>query len=99
MIYKAAARSPKPATEAMLSANDNFSVEVAKAVVEYAPSKGMQVVFNKTYPAAAPDLSGLLSQVKPLNPAIILNSGHLAEAIAINQAAKNLYNHAQLIAY
>ncbi|TMD09733.1 MAG: branched-chain amino acid ABC transporter substrate-binding protein [Chloroflexi bacterium] len=99
VIDMAATLSPKPTTVAMLSANDNFSVEVAKAVVDYAPSKGMQVVFNKTYPAAAPDVSGLLSQVKPLNPDIILNSGHLAEAIAINKAAKDLNINAKIFAY
>jgi branched-chain amino acid transport system substrate-binding protein len=99
VIDMAATLTPKPTTVAMLAANDNFSVEVAKAVTEYAPTLGMQVVFNKTYPAAAPDLSGLLSQVKPLNPDIILNSGHLAESIAINKAAKDLNINAKIFAY
>ena len=99
VIDMAATLNPKPTTLAMLTANDNFSVEVAKAVVDYAPSKGFTVVFNKSYPAAAPDLSGLLSQVKPLNPDIILNSGHLAEAIAINKAAKDLNINAKIFAY
>ena len=99
VIDMAATLTPKPTTVAMLSANDNFSLEVAKAVVEYAPSKGMQVIFNKSYPAAAPGLVGLLSQVKPLNPDIILNSGHLAEAIAINKAAKDLNINAKIFAY
>ena len=99
VIDMAATLNPKPTTLAMLTANDNFSVEVAKAVVEYAPTKGISVVFNKSYPAAAPDVSGLLSQVKPLNPDMILNSGHLAEAIAINKAAKDLAINAKIFAY
>src|SRR5438094_4752642 len=64
VIDMAATLSPKPTTLAMLTANDNFSVEVAKAVEDYAPTKGIQVVFTKQYPAAAPDLSGLISQAK-----------------------------------
>src|SRR5437868_4143042 len=84
VLDMAATLSPKPATLAMLTANDNFSVEVAKAVEEYAPTKGIQVIFTKQYPAAAPEVSGLISQAARLNPDIVMNSGHLAESIAIN---------------
>src|SRR2546423_10383339 len=99
VIDMAATLSPKPTTIAMLTANDNFSVEVAKAVEDYAPSKGMQVVFTKQYPAAAPDVSGLISQAKGFSPDIVMNSGHLAEAIAINKAAKQLGLNAKIFAY
>src|SRR5256885_12762494 len=95
----AATLSRKPTTIAMLTANDNFSVEVAKAVEDYAPSKGMQVVFSKQYPAAALDVSGLISQASRANPDIVMNSGHLAEAIAINKAAKQLGLNAKIFAY
>jgi branched-chain amino acid transport system substrate-binding protein len=95
----AATLTPKPTTIAMLTANDNFSVEVAKAVEDYAPSKGMQVVFSKQYPAAAPDVSSLISQAKQKNPDIVMNSGHLAESIAINKAAKQLGLDAKIFAY
>jgi branched-chain amino acid transport system substrate-binding protein len=99
VLDMAARLSPKPTTIAMLTANDSFSVEVAKAVEDYAPSVGMQVVFTKQYPAAAPDLSGLVSQAKAKNPDIVMNSGHLAEAIAINKAAKTLHLDAKIFAY
>ncbi len=99
VIDMAATLSPKRTTIAMLTANDNFSVEVAKAVEDYAPSKGMQVVFTKQYPAAAPDVSGLISQAKQKNPDIVMNSGHLAESIAINKAAKQLGLDAKIFAY
>src|SRR5438128_5017839 len=68
VLDMAATLSPKPTTIAMLTANDNFSVEVAKAVEEYAPTKGFQVIFTKQYPAAAPEVSGLISQAARLNP-------------------------------
>ena len=99
VLDMAATLNPKPTTIAMLSANDNFSLEVAKAVADYAPTVGMQVVFTKPYPAAAPDVSGLISQAKQANPDIVMNSGHLAEAIAINKAAKQLGLNAKLFAY
>src|ERR1700737_4476994 len=99
VLDMAATLNPKPSTIAMLAANDNFSVEVAKAVETYAPSVGMQVVFSKQYPAAAPDVSGLVSQAKATNPDILMNSGHLAEAININKAAKQLGLNAKIFAY
>ena len=99
VLDMAATLNPKPTTLAMLTANDNFSVEVAKAVEDYAPSKGLRVVFTKQYPAAAPDLSGLVSQAKAANPDIVMNSGHLAEAIAINKAAKQLSLNSKISAY
>lgn len=99
VIDMAAALNPKPTTLAMLSADDNFSLEVAKAVVEYAPTKGINVVFNQKYPNGSTDLSGVLSQAKAQNPDILMNSGHLAEAIAINKSAKDLKLNAKIAAY
>src|SRR6266446_10272353 len=96
VIDMAATLTPKPTTIAMLNANDNFSLEVGKAVEDYATSKGMTVVFTKSYPAAAPDVSGLISQAKAANPDIVMNSGHLAESIAINKAAKQLGLNAKI---
>jgi branched-chain amino acid transport system substrate-binding protein len=99
VLDMAATLSPKPTTLAMLSADDNFSVEVAKAVVDYAPNKGLQVVYNKTYPNGSTDVSALVAGAKAASPDLVLNSGHLAEAIAINKGAKDLGLNAKLFAY
>jgi branched-chain amino acid transport system substrate-binding protein len=99
VLEMAATLDPKPVTVAMLSADDSFSQEVAQAVVDTAPSKGMRVVFNERYPNGSTDLSGLLSRAKGQSPDIVLNSGHLAEAIAINKAAKDLQVDAKIFAY
>jgi branched-chain amino acid transport system substrate-binding protein len=99
VIDMAATLNPKPTTLAMVSADDSFSLEVAKAVVEYAPTKGINVVFNQKYPNGSTDVSGVLSQAKAQNPDILMNSGHLAEAIAINKAAKDLKLNAKIAAY
>jgi branched-chain amino acid transport system substrate-binding protein len=99
VLDMAATMSPKPATVAMLSADDNFSLEVAKAVTDYAPQKGFQIVYNDRYPNGSTNLSGLVANAKAKNPDIVLNSGHLQEAIAINKAAKDLKLDAKLYAY
>ena len=95
----AATLTPKPTRVAMLSADDNFSVEVAKAVEDYAPTKGMQIVFSQKYPNGSTDLSSLVAQAKAATPDLLLNSGHLAEAIAIHKAVKDLRLNAKLFAY
>ncbi|GAC1338959.1 MAG: amino acid ABC transporter substrate-binding protein [Candidatus Dormibacteria bacterium] len=99
VVDMAATLSPKPTTLAMVSADDSFSLEVAKAVVDYAPTKGINVVFNAKYPNGSTDVSGVLSQAKAQHPDILMNSGHLAEAIAINKSAKDLKLDAKIAAY
>jgi branched-chain amino acid transport system substrate-binding protein len=91
--------NPKPSRIAILSADDSFSVDVTKALEQYAPTKGFQIVFDQKYPNGTTNLSGLVSQAKSMNPDMVLNSGHLAEAVAINKAAKQLDLNAKLFAY
>jgi branched-chain amino acid transport system substrate-binding protein len=99
VLDMAATLNPKPTTIALLTARDPFSIEVSQGVKDYAPSLGMQVVFSKEYPAAAPDLSGLVSQAVAANPDILLNSGHYAESVAINNASKQFHLNAKIAAY
>jgi branched-chain amino acid transport system substrate-binding protein len=82
--------SPKPATVAVLSADDPFSVEVADAVKTYAEQKGMEVVYYQKYPNASTDLRAPLTEAKAKNPDLVLNSGHLQESLAIMQQSKEL---------
>ena len=99
VIDMAATLSPKPTTIAMLSADDNFSVEVADAINTYAPTKGMTVVLYKKYKNGATNLSAEVQAAKAANADIVLNSGHLTEAIAINKAAKEQKLNAKIFAY
>ncbi|HEY4025064.1 MAG TPA: amino acid ABC transporter substrate-binding protein [Candidatus Dormibacteraeota bacterium] len=95
----AANLNPKPSTVAMLAADDSFSVEVAKGAVDYAALKGMQVVFNQQYPNGSTNLAALVAQAKAKNPDIVVNSGHLLEAVAVNKSAKDLRFSAKMFVY
>jgi branched-chain amino acid transport system substrate-binding protein len=86
----AASLNPRPTTVAMLSADDSFSVEVAKGAVDYATGKGFQIVYNQQYPNGSTNLAGLIALAKAKSPDIVVNSGHLLEAVAVNKAAKDL---------
>jgi branched-chain amino acid transport system substrate-binding protein len=99
VIDMAATLNPKPTTVALLSADDNFSLEVANAINDYAPGKGMNVVLFKKYKNGATNLTAEVQAAKAANPDIVLNSGHLTEAIAINKAAKEQKLNAKIFAY
>src|ERR1700704_3709002 len=73
--------NPKPLTLFMLSADDNFSLEVANAIVSYAPTKGITVYPVKKYKNGATNLSAEVQAAKAATPDIVMNSGHLTEAI------------------
>jgi branched-chain amino acid transport system substrate-binding protein len=99
VLEMAALLRPKPQTIAVLSSRDSFSMEVAAGVVEYAPTKGMTVVFNEVYPSGSTDLYAPLERAGAAQPEIVLNSGHLVEAVALNKAAKDLRLGAKVYAY
>jgi branched-chain amino acid transport system substrate-binding protein len=99
VIDMAATLNPKPTTVAMLSADDNFSLEVADAINTYAPTKGINVVLFKKYKNGATNLTAEVQAAKSANADIVLNSGHLQEAIAINKAAKEQKLNAKIFAY
>src|ERR1700687_3250215 len=99
VIDMAATLSPKPTTVSILSADDNFSLEVANAINDYAPGKGINVVLFKKYKNGATKLSAEAQTAKAHNANIVLNPGRLTEAIAINKAAKEQKLNAKIFAY
>jgi branched-chain amino acid transport system substrate-binding protein len=63
---------------------------VADATQKYAQDKGLQIAYYQKYPNNSTDLRALLTEAKGKNPDLFLNSGHLAESLAIMQQAKEL---------
>lgn len=99
MFDLAASLNPRPATVAFLSADDAFSVEVTKGAADYAAMKGFQVISNQVYPNGSTKFVDLLTQLKAKSPDIVVNSGHLVEAVALNMAAKDLRFEAKAFVY
>ncbi len=90
---------PRPRTIALLTADDSFSQEVADSVRALAPAHGLEVVLSLRYPAGATDVTALVAQAAAVKPDVLINSGHLAEAIVIHRAARALVLDARLFAY
>lgn len=89
VLQMAATLKPKPTTVAVLSADDQFSVDAAQAAVSYAPHLGMRVVFNQVYPSGSTQLTSVLTKAKEAAPDILLNSAHLIESTALTAAARD----------
>ena len=79
---------PAAATVAITAASDAFSQEVAQGAAAYATSHGMKVVYNNKYPDTATDVSSIISALKQTNPDVILNAGHLQDALLVQKGLK-----------
>jgi len=84
------AQNPKPTKLAVLAANDAFSIEVAKAAADYGTQKGLQVVYNQSYPSDTKDLSSALNQIKSSGADVLLGSGHLEDSLLLMKQVKSL---------
>jgi branched-chain amino acid transport system substrate-binding protein len=83
-------RAQKPAaqTVAITAASDAFSQEVAQGAAAWANAHGMKVVYNNKYPDTATDVSSIISALKQTNPDVILNAGHLQDALLVQKGLK-----------
>ena len=95
------ARTLKPAakTIAIATANDAFSVEVGQGAADYAQTHGLTVVYQNKYPADTTDVSAVVSAIKAVNPDIILNGGHLDEALLLQRTFKEQNVNAKIFGY
>ena len=80
-------KSP-PKTVAIVAANDLFSLEVAGGARNYALRHGLKVVYDNKYPADTTDVSSIVSGIKAANPDLILNGGHLQDALLLQKGFK-----------
>ena len=99
ILEMAATLHPRPTTVAVLAANDQFSIEVAAGVRDYANKNGFKEVFYSEYPPDTKDVATLLTQVKAKNPDIILGSGHLQDSLLIMRAAKDQNVQSKIIGF
>jgi branched-chain amino acid transport system substrate-binding protein len=90
---------PRPTTVAVLAANDQFSIEVAQGIRDFAKANGFTEVFYSEYPPDTRDVATLMTQVKQKNPDIILGSGHLQDSLLLMRAAKDQNVQSKIIGF
>jgi len=88
ILQMARAQKPAAQTVAITAASDAFSQEVAQGSAAWASAHGMKVVYNNKYPDTATDVSSIISALKQTNPDVILNAGHLQDALLVHKGLK-----------
>ena len=91
--------NPKIVTYALLTADDPFSLETTKASREYSATKGEREVYYQQYPNGSTNLYQYVQAAKAKNPDLLINIGHLLEAVAVAKAARDLRMDAKMFVY
>ena len=92
----AAKQNPKPKTVAILYANDIFSRDAVKGAVDKCKELGFEVTFNQVFPQGTKDISTPLTEIRALQPDILLVGGHYSDSVLAVQQAKDLKVNAKL---
>jgi branched-chain amino acid transport system substrate-binding protein len=86
MIEFAVRRTPRLRTVAISSASDEFSREVQQGAVQSANDHGFRVVYAKQYAGDSASIDAAAAAITGAHPDIVLNAGHLQDAIALHRA-------------
>ncbi|HVV93492.1 MAG TPA: amino acid ABC transporter substrate-binding protein [Hyphomicrobiales bacterium] len=90
---------PKPATVALVAADDSFDVAVAKGTRELLQKAGMKLTLDQKFRDADNEFSSILAQIKANVPDVILWTGHETGALnfirqmkSLNVSPKDMYS-------
>jgi branched-chain amino acid transport system substrate-binding protein len=91
IIEFAVRRTPRPRTIAICAASDTFSREVQQGAVQSANDHGIRVVYAGRYDDDPASIAAAAAAIVATHPDIIVNAGHLQDALALHRAliAKN----------
>lgn len=73
---------PKNNTIAMVIGSIPYSMVIAQQIKESAPSQGFEVVFEETVPVPTTEWGAILDKIRPLDPAVIVNTDFFAGDLA-----------------
>lgn len=90
IIDLAVTATPPLKTVAILYADDIFAREVAAGAAAYAQTRGLSVVYQQAYAAETQDVSPLLTEIKALQPDLLLGASHLQDALLVVRQARAL---------
>lgn len=99
VIEFAVRRTPRPRTVAISAASDSFSLEVQQGAVQSANDHGLRVVYADHYADDTESVKAAAAAIKATDPDLVLNAGHLQDALAMHRALKERDVRAKLYAY
>ncbi len=81
---------PKPATAALVAADDSFDVSVAKGTRDLLKAAGLDLVADEKFADGNGEFSSILSIIKSKNPDVILWTGHETDGLNFIRQMKSL---------
>lgn len=99
MIEFAVRRNPRPKTVAISAASDPFSLEVQQGAVQSANDHGIRVVYADRYGDDPASVVAAVSAIKAADPDMVLNAGHLEDALLMQRTLKDQHVRAKMYGY
>jgi branched-chain amino acid transport system substrate-binding protein len=100
IIELAVRRDPRPRTVAITGAGDPFSLEVQQGAVQSANDHLIKVVYAEHYNGEdGSSVTAAAAAIKAANPDMILNAGHLQDALQLHRALKEQHVTAKIYGY
>lgn len=99
IIEYAVRRNPRPRTVAISAASDAFSLEVQQGAVQSANDHGIRVVYADRYTDDPASVTAAAAAIKAADPDIVLNAGHLKDALLMQRALKQQGVRAKIYGY
>jgi branched-chain amino acid transport system substrate-binding protein len=99
IIEYAIKRNPQPKTIAISAASDAFSLEVQQGAVQSANDHGIHVVYADRYSDDPATVAAAAAAIKAADPDIVLNAGHLQDALLMQRALKEQHVRAKIYGY
>jgi branched-chain amino acid transport system substrate-binding protein len=99
MIEYARRRNPQPRTIAISAASDPFSLEVQQGAVQSANDHGLRVVYADRYTDDPASVVAAVAAIKAAAPDIVLNAGHLQDALLMQRTLKEQHVQAKMYGY
>jgi branched-chain amino acid transport system substrate-binding protein len=82
----AAKQSPKPATVAIVAADQEFSRNASDGARDNAKKYGYKVVYDKTYPPSTTDFSPIVRAIAATNPDILIICSYPGDSVGMVRA-------------
>jgi branched-chain amino acid transport system substrate-binding protein len=99
VVELAVRRTPRPQTAAISAASDAFSLEVQQGTIQSANDHGIKVVYAGRYTDDPASITTAALAIVATHPDIMLNAGHLQDAMALHRALEAAHADAKLYAY
>jgi len=93
----AMAQNPKPATVAIVAADQEFSRNAADGARTNAKAAGLNVVYDKTYPPSTTDFSPIVRAIQATNPDIVVVCSYPPDSVGMVRSVNELRYQPKMI--